>query len=155
MPLNTANGQGMSVGYNDHRMGHGRPRVRVHRRPPARRRHHRRGGDAAAAAGSGGGGGRVDGNAAAATESGRVKVVYTANVGAPLAADVASGATAVTVDDTSDFDTDGTLQVAGQTVGYSAVNDDTGQVTLTAPVTAAADADDVVTLWDTGLDKAA
>jgi hypothetical protein len=35
MPLNTANGQGMSVGYNDYRMGHGRPRVRVHRRPPA------------------------------------------------------------------------------------------------------------------------
>jgi hypothetical protein len=38
MPLNTLNGQGMSVGYNDYRMGHGRPRVRVHRRPPARRR---------------------------------------------------------------------------------------------------------------------
>jgi hypothetical protein len=34
MPLNIANGQGMTVGYLDHRMGRGRVRVRVHRRRP-------------------------------------------------------------------------------------------------------------------------
>jgi hypothetical protein len=88
-------------------------------------------------------------------ESGRVQVVYTANVGSPLTADVAAGATVLFIDDTSDFDTDGTLHVGGQTVAYSAVDDDTGQVTLTAPVAAAADAGDLVTLWDTGLDQAA
>jgi hypothetical protein len=134
MPLNTANGQGMSVGYNDYRMGHGRPRVRVHRRPPARRRRRR------------------DGNAAA-TESGRVQVVYTANVGAALTADVAAGATVIFIDDTSDFDTDGTLQIAGQVIAYTAVNDDTGKVTLAAAVTGSAETGDVVTLWDTGLDQ--
>jgi hypothetical protein len=88
-------------------------------------------------------------------ESGRVQVVFTANVGAPLAADVAAGATVITVDDTSDFDTDGTLHVAGQTVAYTAVDDDTGQVTLAAAVTGAADTGDLVTLWDTGLDQPA
>ena len=90
-----------------------------------------------------------------ATESGRVQVVYTANVGSPLTADVAAGATVITVDDTSDFDTDGTLQIAGQTVAYSAVDDDTGQVTLTAAVTGTAESGDIVTLWDTGLNQAA
>src|SRR5205809_7770914 len=90
-----------------------------------------------------------------ATESGRVQVVYTANVGSPLTADVAAAATVSTVDDTSDFDTDGTLQIAGQTVAYSAVDDDTGQVTLTAAVTGTAESGDIVTLWDTGLNQAA
>jgi hypothetical protein len=61
----------------------------------------------------------------------------------------------ITIDDTSDFDTDGTLQVAGQVIAYTAVNDDTGKVTLAAAVTGSAETGDVVTLWDTGLDQPA
>lgn len=68
--------------------------------------------------------------------SGRVLNVYTDGLGNFLAADLHSGDTTITVQDTSDFDPDGgTLQVAGQTVEYTAVDDETGVITLAAPLT--------------------
>lgn len=59
-------------------------------------------------------------------------------LGDELAADVASGATSLTVVDAADFSEDGgTLTIGTQTVTYTAADDETGVLTLGAPLTSA------------------
>jgi hypothetical protein len=91
----------------------------------------------------------------AETESGRVAVVFTANIGTTLAADATAGDSVITVDDTSDFDVDGTLRLTGQILDYLSVDDDTGLVSLAAPLDDDAATGELVTLWDTGTDQPA
>lgn len=67
-------------------------------------------------------------------DSGVVQAVTKTPLGATLAADLYSGATTLTVSDTSDFDSinGGWLNVAGHLVQYTAVDDVTGVITLAA-----------------------
>lgn len=89
------------------------------------------------------------------TESGRVVAVSIEERRGALTSAVSIGATSLTLDDTSDFDEDGgTLLIGSQVVGYTAVDDDAGTVTLAAAVTAAADAEDWVSAYDTVTGKA-
>jgi hypothetical protein len=132
----------MSVGYCDYRMGRdSRTKTRVYRRPPS--------------TGNGDGDGTGAGGSGAGTLTGRVMVVFTANVGDRLAADVASTDSAFTVTDTSDFDQSGAVRVGGAVVDYTAVNDDTGVVDIAGTVGATAQAGDPVSIWDTDLDQPA
>lgn len=83
-------------------------------------------------------------------EYGRVETVSIEPRRAALLAGTPAGAMALVVDDPVDFDeTGGTLLIAEQVVKYTSVDDDTGTITLAAPLAVAADADDWVHVYDT------
>ncbi len=85
--------------------------------------------------------------------SGVILSVSKVTLGSTLAADALTTATTVTVDDTSDFDTElgGTLSIGGAQYVYSAVDNDTGIITFTPGLAAGAFNGDRVDLWDTAL----
>lgn len=89
--------------------------------------------------------------------TGRITLVWTEDIGTTLAQDEAAGATVLHVDDVSPFNDDGELDengnlgylyVGSQTVGYTAVDDDASTITLAEALTAAADEDDTVAVWN-------
>lgn len=81
--------------------------------------------------------------------TGRVAAVTIDPLGDELAADAASGALTLTLDDAVDFNEDGgTLLIGAQVVDYTDVVDETGVLTLAAPLTTAALAGDRVDVWD-------
>lgn len=89
---------------------------------------------------------------------GRILEVTEETLGSVLAADAAAGATVLYVDDAADFEDDGSggwLSINDQMVAYSDVDDDTGQITLTTGLTAAADEGDSVSVWSNLYDEAA
>lgn len=85
-----------------------------------------------------------------ATTTGTIASVDVVTLGDNLTVAASIGDTTITVDDTTDFDseTGGTLTLGGVQYGYSAVDDDTGIITLATPLTAAAAVDDRVDVWD-------
>lgn len=85
--------------------------------------------------------------------AGTVLNVSAAPLGDVLAADAASGATTLYVTDTSDFDPaeGGFLSINGETIQYTAVDDDAETITLVSGISAGATADDAVYVWDVGL----
>jgi hypothetical protein len=87
------------------------------------------------------------------SESGRIVNVTSEPLGSALAADVLSGDATVTVDDANDFDEleGGTLSLGGVQYAYTAVDNDTGILTLAGTLSAGASAGDRVDVWDTAL----
>jgi hypothetical protein len=86
-------------------------------------------------------------------EYGKIVSVDVVPLGDNLAADVAIGATSITVEDAADFDEDGGLLLLGGIVyGYSTwtEDDDTGigTITLTSALTADASENDAVAVYD-------
>ena len=74
----------------------------------------------------------------------RIIDVEDEQLGSVLAADAAAGATTIEVADPTDFDDSGQLQIGSETPTYSAVDEDTGVITLDAPLVSAYLADDGV-----------
>ncbi len=97
------------------------------------------------------------------TDRGTVVEVGVARLGDELAADALAGAVTVTVEDAADFHEDGgTLAVGDLTTGgvfevvdYTAVDDETGVLTLATPLTGSYVAGDPVTLHPEALEKTA
>lgn len=91
------------------------------------------------------------------TLTGVIDTVKTERVGSALSADAASGAGSVFVDDTGDFDGEngGTLSLGGTQYPYVAVNDSTGEITLSGTLSASASDGDYVSVWDVAAGEAA
>lgn len=87
---------------------------------------------------------------------GLVQSVSIVPLGDELATAAVTGATTVTVDNPVDFDPDGgTLSINGTQYGYTAVDEDTGVITLATGLVADGAQGDRVDVWDTGLDATA
>lgn len=84
------------------------------------------------------------------TATGQIVAVSQAAIGSILATDAAIGDTAITVDDSADFDeAGGTLGINGVPAAYTTIDPDADAITLAAALTAAAATGDQVTVWDT------
>lgn len=84
--------------------------------------------------------------------TGRVLSVSTVPLGDVLVQSAPVGSTSLVIDDAADFpETGGSLihVESGDLIAFSAVDDETGTITLSAPTTRAYAADDRVSLWDT------
>lgn len=75
-------------------------------------------------------------------------------LGSPLTAGVAGGATSLVVADVTDFDEEGQLEVDGEIVTYSAINEDTNTITTSA-VANAHSADAFVYVYPRTIDRMA
>ena len=81
-----------------------------------------------------------------------VNAVAWTRQGSELEVDAAAGSPTVTVTQTADFDSDGgTLDVGGEQVGYDTVDEDTGIIVLSDPLSAAATAGDWVHIISGGV----
>lgn len=89
--------------------------------------------------------------------SGRILMVWTEETSTVLTQNEPAGTTVLHVDDVSVFNDDeerdpagnlGYLRSGSQVVGYTAVDDDAGTVTLASPLDDEAEQDDDVTVWD-------
>jgi hypothetical protein len=82
-------------------------------------------------------------------EYGRIVSVDIRTLGDNLVADTASGATSLVVEDAYDFDeTGGQLVIGGVVITYTAVDDETGTITLLDPTGADAFEGDAVNVYD-------
>ena len=83
-------------------------------------------------------------------EFGRIVSVDVVTFGDNLAADAASGASSITVEDAADFDEGGgSLLLNGVAYTYTSCDDDTGVITLSGTLSGAAVEGDAVEVWDT------
>lgn len=90
-------------------------------------------------------------------EAGVIEDVYSDPLGGRLAADAAAGDTTITVQDATDFEaTGGTFHdAADNQIDYTAVDDETGIITLTYPLPADLAEGDRIRIWDTVNDEQA